>query len=210
MSFVSISYCSIPLPALSIAAIMALTPVPAAANLLVNGDFETGVLSPWSGAGGTAIDSSIAHDGTSAASLGTVLSEPATLQQAVGTTPGTDYTLTFFVLDQAISAFDSLTVSFGTFSAVISGDLAFDPAGTNFFASESFSIPGSAITAATTTLLFSVVNDLAAFSIDDVVLTAGGTQPPPPPPTVPEPAAALLLAPMLAMLGGLRLSRRRR
>ena len=210
MSSLFRSYHSASLPVLSVAAIMALSPGPACANLLVNGDFETGVLSPWAGAGGAVLDSSFAHGGTSSASLGTVLSVPATLQQTVGTSPGTDYTLTFFLQDQAVSAFDSLTVSFGTFSAVISGDLAFDPAGTNFYAYESFTIPGATITGATTTLLFSAVNDLAAFSIDDVVLTAGGTEPPPPPPTVPEPAAALLLAPMLAMLGGLRLSRQRR
>ncbi|MBS0639740.1 MAG: hypothetical protein JSS43_07705 [Proteobacteria bacterium] len=178
---------------------------PASANLLTNGDFETGTLLPWTAGGGTVIDTGLVHDGSFAASLGSVVSEPATLEQVVTTTPGSSYTLTFQVLDQAVSVFNSLTVSFGTFSAVITGDTAFDPGGAGGFALESFTIDGASIVGTSTVLRFSAVNELTAFSLDDVVLSTGSTQPPP---TVPEPATLLLL-PMLAALAAVRLVRPR-
>lgn len=192
---------------LSLGVVLALSPPAAHANLLFNGDFEAGVLAPWTVSGGTVIDTSFVQDGSFAASLGSVPPDPATLAQDVATTPGTSYTLSFYVLDQAIDALNTLTVSFGAFATVISGADAFDPGGTNGFALESFIIDAADIVGTTTALLFSAVNDVAAFSIDGVVLTSNGTEPPPPPPSVPEPGAALLLLPMLAMLGVARRGR---
>jgi len=170
------------------------------ANSLSNPGFETGALDPWIGSGAL-VDSVFPHAGIYDAALSTVTNGPAaTLSQAVPTVPGSAYLLNLFLLDQAFSPFDTFTVSFGGFSTTVTGDAAFDGSTVNNYAAQSFAVPGSAITAATTTLLFSAVNPNAAFNVDDVVLL-------PVVRAVPEPAG---LAALLSGLEGLWVARRRR
>ena len=163
----------------------------ASANLLSNPGFETGALGPWTGSGAS-IDSVFPHAGIYDAALGTVSDGPAaTLSQSVTTVPGSAYSLSLFLLDQAFSPFDSFTVEFGKFSATVMGEAAFDQTTANNYAAELFTIPGSAVTGTSTTLLFSAVNPNASFNVDDVVLI-------PVVQTVPEPAGFAVLLTGLA------------
>ena len=172
----------------------------ASANALVNPGFETGVLGPWTGSGAL-VDSGFPHAGTYDVALSTVANGPAaTLSQAVGTVPGNPYQLSFFLLDQGFSPFDTFTISFGGFSATVTGDAAFDGSTADNYAAQSFAIPGSAVTAASTTLLFSAVNANAAFNLDDVVLVPAIR-------AVPEPMG---LTAFVSGLAGLWGARRRR
>lgn len=172
----------------------------AGANSLSNPGFETGALDPWIGSGAL-VDSGFPHAGTYDAALSTVANGPAaTLSQAVATVPGSAYLLSLFLLDQALSPFDTFTVAFGGFSATVTGDAAFDGSTASNYAANSFLIPGSAVTATRTTLMFSAVNPNAAFNVDDVVLSPAVQ-------AVPEPAG---LAALLSGLVGLWAVRRRR
>lgn len=160
-----------------------------ATNLIANGDFETGALSPWKGSNGVGIDAAFPGQGRFDASFSTVSSVPATLSQEIATAPGGIYRLSFSLLDEAGLVFDTFTVSLGSFSATITGDRAFDPM------QASFLLPSTAITGGTSTLGFSAVNDGAAFNLDDVSLVLLAQ-------AVPEPSSMLLvLLPILGVVG---------
>ncbi|OUC95141.1 carbohydrate binding domain-containing protein, partial [Streptosporangium minutum] len=69
-----------------------------AANLLVNPDFETGTLSPWSCAGGLgSVVSSPVRSGTKALAGAASASDTAQCSQSVTVRPSTAYTLTAWV-----------------------------------------------------------------------------------------------------------------
>ena len=185
---------------LAITTTLLTTPV-RAANIVANGNFEAGTLSPWVAGDGTTIDAIFPQAGLFDASLGSIASVPATLAQSVTSIANTDYQLSFFVLDEVASALNTLSISFGSFTATITGDAAFDPTTTSGYVLETFNIPAAAVTTTSTTLLFSAINDIATFNIDDVTLTNGSDQPPPP---IPEPPATVLLVLGLATLGLIR------
>lgn len=174
----------------------------AKANIVVNGDFETGSLSPWNSNGGATIDSAFPNSGTYDAAIGGDTANPATLDQLLTTTAGQAYTLDFFVSDaQAGGTFlDSFQVNFGGFSSSITGDQA--SSYTEFL----FAIPGTDITSATTDLLFTATNfffdiNVAPWNLDDVSVSPATS-------AVPEPGSIALLGSALAAFGFLSLRRR--
>jgi len=168
----------------------------ARANLIVNGGFETGSLSPaWSVTGnGIAIDSAFPNSGSFDASFGAASTDPnpGVLSQTIATMPGQAYDLSFALLDESGVFLNTFTVTLGNFNTVITGDQS-----GGSYVTFDFSIPGSDITALSTDLQFLGLNDFAAWNLDDVSLDAVTA--------VPEPTAAIILGSgllALLLLGG--------
>jgi hypothetical protein len=168
----------------------------AQADLVVNGGFETQTppgcqtlanSSPcnvppagWTITGnGVSIDTAFPHTGTYDIAFATASTDPniGTLSQSIATTVGQNYTLTFFVVDEAGFPLNTFTVSYGGFTQRITGDQA-----AFAYTEESFTVPG----AGTANLVFKGINDIAAWNLDDVSLNAVAA-------AVPEPAGAVLL-----------------
>ena len=185
---------------------LGLAVVPARANLVSNGGFETGSLSPWSlvgSGGGVAIDSASAHSGSYDAAFSlTSGGTTASLTQSIATTAGQSYSLSFWLFDQAaVPGNDTMTVTFGGFTdAVLWSGL-----NTNSYANVQLTVPGSDITGTSTSLGFAATIDPnpsgvkggsagGPFNLDDIVLTANSA-------AAPEPPAAWLLAVGVAALG---------
>lgn len=168
----------------------------ARADVVANGGFETESLdasnapiSPppgWAISGdGVVIDTVFPNTGTYDVAFSASSNDPnaGTLSQAIGTTPGLAYILQFALLDEAGFSGDSFIVTFGTFSATITGDAA-APFGnlTSLFTAESFVVPGTDITGPNTLLVFQGLNDPAGgivWNLDDVSLTAASVAEPP-------------------------------
>jgi hypothetical protein len=143
----------------------------ARADLVTNGNFATGDFTGWTVVGdGISIDTAFANTGdTYDASFSAMTGEPnaGILSQQITTTPGASYNLSFALLDEAGYSFDTFTVSFGGFTATITGDQA-----SGGYALVPFSIPGADITSTSTTLSFQGMNSLSAdWNLDDVSLT---------------------------------------
>jgi hypothetical protein len=183
----------------------------ARADLVVNGGFEhetpagcqippdtTACSSPpmgWTITGdGVSIDTAFPHTGNYdiALATGSTDSNVGMLSQSITTTVGQNYTLTFFVVDEAANVLDTFTVSYGGFTATLTGDEA--PAA---YTEESFTVPG----AGAANLVFQGINDPAAWNLDDVSLNLQST---------PEPAAGALLGTALILWLGLVLPGRLR
>jgi len=172
-----------------------------ATELAVNGGFETEPGHPgWSFTGpGVGIDSAFPNNGLFDAFLSTPATapNPGVISQSLATTPGQGYELTFALLDEAGFSGNTFTVSFGAFSAVIHGNQVAPPGNLqSFYTLESFAIPGTDITGASTLLSFSGLDtgqgDIA-FNLDDVSVTA----------SIPEPSTIpLLLTISLLTLAG--------
>jgi hypothetical protein len=150
----------------------------ARADLVVNGGFETetpaGCQTPtnpspcnvpppgWTITGdGVSIDTVFPHTGTYDIAFATPSTDPdvGMLSQAITTTVGQNYTLTFFVVDESGFSLDTFTVSYGTFTDTITGDEA-----PFAYTEESFTVPG----AGAANLVFEGINDIAAWNLDDV------------------------------------------
>jgi hypothetical protein len=151
------------------------------ANLVVNGGFETEtpagcqtVANPspcnlpppgWMVTGdGVSIDTAFPHTGTYDIAFATASTDPniGLLSQPITTTVGQNYTLTFFVMDEAGFPLDTFTVSYGGLTETITGDQA-----PFAYVPESFTVPG----AGTANLVFEGINDIAAWNLDDVSLS---------------------------------------
>jgi hypothetical protein len=173
-----------------------------AADLIVNGGFETETpsgctgadctLPPpgWTANGGVAVDTVNPNSGTYDAAIGnTSARSPGQLSQDVAVTPGQSYVLTFAASDESASPTDTLIVTFGSFNTSITGDQI--PS----YIAESFTIPGADLTSAPTTLTFIGGDALSDFNIDNVSLVPTSS-------AIPEPGAFALLFTSLGVLAG--------
>jgi hypothetical protein len=160
----------------------------ARADLIVNGDFETGDFTGWTLSGNTSdpttfgVDSNFPHSGNFAAFFGPVGSL-GFLSQTVATTPGATYTLDFFVMNED-------GTSPNEFSAAVGSTVVMDAVNVPTFDYQEFRFNVTA-TAAATVVQFGFRNDFSFFDIDDVKL-----QP------VPEPGSLVCLAIGVVLLGG--------
>jgi hypothetical protein len=180
---------------LAAASVCLLVAFPAQGNLVSNGDFETGSLSPWTPNIDTpTVGSSVVHSGTYAAVLGGTANNG--IQQDVPTTAGNWYRLDFWARKGGTGTLFNMSVTFdGTLPAVL---LAADISSTAWTHYSYDLLIGSQ---PTSTLLFNVVRSGTAYVyLDDVSVVQ-----------VPEAttmiAGALLLLPFGAST--LRILRRR-
>lgn len=162
-----------------------------AANLVLNPGFETGDFTDWSVTGdGVAIDNVFPNTGCCDAAFSATSTDPnaGALSQALTTSTGQSYVVSFALLDEAGLPTNSFTVNFGAFATTIAGDQAAFP-GTlpSGYTAFSFTTPGSDVSGASATLSFDGLNDTADWNLDDVSVTAA------PASSVPEPSTWVLL-----------------
>ncbi len=172
-----------------------------AASLVTNGDFETGNLSGWNLAGigsGAAfngqyygVDAADAHSGNYGAFFGPPAGDVMTLFQILSTTPGSGYTISFWLAQDT----DPSPGYTNSVSVLLGSSTAYTATGIGAQDYTFYSVYGVASTSSDI-LRFAFRNDAGYFSLDDVSITAG----------IPEPASFFLLAPVV---GGLFLFRRR-
>jgi len=172
-----------------------------AASLVTNGGFETGDLTGWtltgSGSGSAyngqywGVDAFDAYSGNYGAFFGPPAGGTMTLSQTLSTTPGSGYTISFWLAqdtDVSPGYTNSIAVTLGSSTAYVASNIASQDY-------RFYTVYGSASTAADS-LRFSFRNDAGTFSLDDVSVTSA----------TPEPASLLLIAPVL---GGFFFFRRR-
>jgi hypothetical protein len=159
----------------------------AKANLVTNGNFATGDFTGWTNPAG----SGVAIDATFPAPGDTndaVFTGSGTLSQSVPTTTGGSYMLYFSVVDEAPIPTDTFTVSFGTFTATITGDTT-----GGVYTAESFTVPAADVIGTSTELSFQGFSQIAVWNLDDVSVVPVST-------AVPEPASGALIASGLLLM----------
>jgi hypothetical protein len=202
MKRVSLGLCS--------AAFAVWTSMASATPLVINGGFETGDFTGWTASpdGTVGIDSLSPNTGKYDAFFSTipgVLPGPGMLSQPITTTPGQSYDLLFALVDQSGFALDTMSVSFGGFSQLITGDQAAPPGDTPAgYTSFSIPISGTLITTALTTLEFDgTTSDSSEWNLDDVEIDPVGAT------GVPEPSSLLMLgAGLMTLAWGWRVRQR--
>lgn len=168
----------------------------AQANIVVNGDFETGTFSGWTKSGNASLSDVIANTATSNHSFlwrSGATGSPAYITQMLNTVVGTTYTLEF-----------DLFVGGGTnnsFTAMFNGVTQYSSSNTSFDWTH-FSFTGLTATSALTELQFGARNDPSFSRLDNVNVFATSVA------AIPEPATWMLVFPALAI--GAAAARRRK
>jgi hypothetical protein len=157
-----------------------MTPYEAAADLVVNGGFETGNFSGWDQSGNTgytSVSTGAAHSGTYGASFGPVGSYGSITQtQSLATTPGAHYELEFWLMNLSGSTPNGYSVEWG-------GQQVVSEANISAFGWTQYEYDVIA-TGSSTSLSFNFRHDPSYFYLDDVSVSAAA---------VPEPGTMLLL-----------------
>lgn len=176
-----------------------------AQNLVTNGEFDTGTFAGYTSASQFYIVGPGTNGTGYAAETGAFTSAPAVLTQALATTPGWEYAISFYALNvQPGSTQNFVRVRFG-------GTTLFDaPIVSGTF--EQFLLRSAPVVGTTTDLTFEVGNDPSATFLDDISVTALGV------PesgaestaTTPEPVTLVLVAGGMVALTAVSRSRRAR
>jgi hypothetical protein len=168
-----------------------------AGNLVTNGGFETGDFTGWTLTGDTTLTGVCSvntcpggfapQEGNFAAYFGPV-GDTATISQQLATTPGQQYTLSFWLANPVGGTPNYFSVVFGTAQFTLQ----------NFgvaFGWQQFLLTDTA-SSSSTTLSFTFRNDPAYWFLDNVVVNAGGQG------TTPEPGTLVLFGSGLLGIAG--------
>ncbi len=181
--------------------VLAFASVAVGQNLVLNGNFATGDFTDWTLTGNqqdvgvcnaSTCPGGFAPLSTYAAYFGPVGSY-ATLSQMIPTTPGDQYTLTFYLADPVAGTPNYFSSSFGN------ATLTLNNWGTAFGWQEFNLI--TTVTGSSTELSFTFRNDPAYWFLDNVTILQGSSG------TVPEPSSVLLFG--SGLLGVFGLARRK-
>jgi hypothetical protein len=166
----------------------------AQANMVINGDFETGTFAGWTKTGNTSLSDVISNTTTSNHTFlwrSGATGSAAYISQLLSTSAGQHYTLSFDLYSAGTRNFDPSAVQF---SAFFGGASVYSLTNTpKAWGTLTFDVVASA---ATTELKFGARNDPSFTRLDNISLVAASS--------VPEPAPLALLGLGLVILLGAR------